>query len=156
MRIQPPNNEFTRILLRYQYYYNRDCNRNKHVVFDDSSHRMQIDLLQPSDRAERSIDTLAHYHNPISALGGPRATEFDAIAAEFSWNFIFPMVVQYRSLDDPGPASRPCAEAYSAARFSTQFSTDTILYSGSDFTKVKSIVACVILLNLCCFRSFYR
>ena len=27
--------------------------------------------------------------------------------AEFSWSFIFPMVVQYRSLGDPGPASRP-------------------------------------------------
>ena len=32
--------------------------------------------------------------------------------AEFSWSFIFAMVVQYRSLGDPGPASRPCLELH--------------------------------------------
>ena len=54
----------------------------------------QMNLLKPSDRAERTIDTLVHYHKSTSALGRPRAAEFDGIAAELSWNYFFPMVVQ--------------------------------------------------------------
>ena len=58
-------------------------------VSHDSTCRTQIGLLKPSDRAERAIDTLGHYHKPSSALGRPRDPEFDGIAAELSWNYFF-------------------------------------------------------------------
>ena len=69
--------------------------------------RTQMDLLKPSDRVERAIDTLAHYHKRTLAPDRLRATELDGIAAELSRNYFFVCVVQFRSLSDPGPYRAP-------------------------------------------------
>ena len=75
------------------------------VVLEDT--RTQMDLLKPSDRVERAIDTLAHYHKLTLAPDRPRATELDGIAAELSRNYFFVCVIQFRSLGDPGPYRAP-------------------------------------------------
>ena len=51
--------------------------------------RTKIDLLKPLLGAERTIDTLGHYHKRTSAPGKSRDAQTNGIQVEFWWNFIF-------------------------------------------------------------------
>ena len=55
--------------------------------------RTQMDLMKPSDRVERVIDTVAHYHKLTLAPDRLGATELNGIAAELSRNYFFVCVV---------------------------------------------------------------
>ena len=57
--------------------------------------RTKIDLLKPLLRAERTIDTLGHYHKRTSAPSNPSDAQTNGIQVEFWWNFIFCDGVRY-------------------------------------------------------------
>ena len=99
VRIRPSNNEFRGKFPKYQSYYNMDCNSNTHdidVFSYDSSCRTEMGLLKPSGQAERTIDALAHYHKRTSRTREVSSEFGDGIAAELSWNYYFPCIIQYR------------------------------------------------------------
>ena len=57
--------------------------------------RTKIDLLKPLVGAERTIDTLGHYHKRTPAPGNPKIAQSNGIQVEFWWNFIFYHGVKY-------------------------------------------------------------
>ncbi len=46
-------------------------------------------LLKPSDRGERTVDALAHYHKRISRSRDVSGVFGNGIATELSWNYFF-------------------------------------------------------------------
>ena len=76
----------------------------------DLNSRTQIDLLKPSDRVERAIDTLGHYHKRTSAPGRPTGPVSVGIAAGFSRDYFFIGLVEFPSQGVPDPESGPRAQ----------------------------------------------
>ncbi len=90
---------------RDHYNYSPRCNK-----FDISDIGLQfhcsdskIDFLKPSERAERAIDALAHYHKPTEQTGGSTGDSGPpgGPTGGQQWANIF-----FLRLQDPAPRSR--------------------------------------------------
>ena len=57
--------------------------------------RTQIDLMKPSERVERTTDTLHHYHKPVEAPGTPKSSPGCGIDVEIVWKYLFPSLMEF-------------------------------------------------------------
>ena len=69
--------------------------------------RTQIDLLKPSERVERTTDTLHHYHKPAEAPSTPKSSPGCGIGVEIVWKYLFPSLMEFWFLGVSDPESRP-------------------------------------------------
>ena len=63
----------------------------------DQNPRTQMNLLKPSSRAERAIDTLHHYQTSSDQTPGPIPTTVTRRVADYLPDYFFPTLDEFRS-----------------------------------------------------------
>ena len=82
--------------------------------------RSQIDLLKPSERAERAIDTLDQYHIASGQTGGSVGDDVEGNCGETRGKHFFSSLIAYRLSGVPDPGSGPRAWPLGRTRESDQ------------------------------------